>query len=81
MAAGCIGCALRLLGRARISRKSHYNELTTVALFGSEPKYEEVLRLRTEVAKRKLFMIGVSTSYGVGLVVSPSLVLPDPLPH
>jgi len=45
------------------------------------PKYEEVLQLRIGVAKRKIFMIGVSTSYGVGLVVSPSLVLPDPLPH
>jgi hypothetical protein len=51
------------------------------SFFGSAPKHEEVLQLRIEAAKRKIFMIGVSTSYGVGLVVSPSLVLPDPLPH
>jgi hypothetical protein len=72
---------LRLLGRARVLRKGHYNELSTLALFWFGAEVRGVLQLRIEMAKGKIFMIAVSTSYGVGLVVSPALVLPDPLPH
>jgi hypothetical protein len=72
---------LREAGRIRISSKSYYNEFSTPVSLGFGPEVREGNSAPNRDGYCNLSMRAVFPSYGVGLAVSPSLVLPDPLPN